>query len=87
MQDFALRRVSVQMNIVTSRSRLPGEELELLDFGRVTGVAKEVVACKFGLSRIGQRTLNGGMMMKAKLTSSAGTFLIGASRIDLVFGS
>lgn len=49
MQELALSRTRVQVNIITTLRSLPRKELELLNFRCFTTVAEEVLSSKFGL--------------------------------------
>ncbi len=46
MNDLSLSRISLDVNVVSSIGAFPGEELEFLDVGGVTGVTLEVVTCE-----------------------------------------
>ena len=52
VQELALGRTCVQMNVVAPLRSLPCEQLKLLNFRSFTTVPEEVLSSKFGLNSI-----------------------------------
>ena len=55
MQELALSRTCVQVNIITVLSSLPRKELEFLNCRCFTTVPEKVLSSEFGLDSVSQK--------------------------------